>query len=132
MPQNFLLEGSALWIKGYFPYWTPSGGKRLCKSGVVEKEYFPVGSSDILEDTGVRIVEICNHPLGTFNQLVAVVELVHRKKWMEILRFAVLDLDKLFTVLLSDDGATGPGTNDQLQIYGLPLYDEIVSLLHNC
>ncbi len=127
VPDTFLTEGSALWIKGYYPYWTTGGSKALCKREMVVKEYVPVGSTDIFDDSAVRIVEICHHPLGKYHQLVAVVELVHRKRWMEILRFAVLDVDKLFTVLLSD-GESLDQSNSNLQEYGIPLYDELVRI----
>jgi hypothetical protein len=124
VPENFLVDGSAIWIQGFYPYWTPLGEQELWKMNEVPSDYFPLGTSDIFDDAAVRIVEICDHPLGKFNNLVVMVELVHRKKWMQILRFAILEADVFFAIVLCNDDRRQ--RRDRTLPAGIKLYGELV------
>lgn len=125
------MDGAAIWTKGYYPYWTPTGLKELCSSEKVPKGYFPVGTTDIFEDAAVRIVEICHHPLGQFYNMVIIIEMVHRKKWMQILRLAVLQVDKFFGMVLSNSATSSDHKISQTTRHhinnaeSVALYDEM-------
>ena len=100
----------------FYPFWTQKGEKYLCSLLNVEPGAFPIGSTDIFHESAVRLVEIIEQQMGR-DGYIAVIEFVHKKRWIQSIRFVVLDVPVLMqSVGLSDIGKT---------LTPIPLYDEV-------
>lgn len=112
-------HGKALWMETFFPFWNRKGEKYLCSLLNVEPGSFPIGSTDIFHESGIRLVEIAEEDLGRDGYIV-IIEFVHKRRWMQTVRFVVLDLPGLMqSVGLSDIGKT---------LAPVRIYDELVSI----
>jgi hypothetical protein len=113
-----LPDGRGAWVQNFFPFWLSDGSKALCsryyhtvcdshKQSHAERSSSATTESSsgsastsvksntlLFQDTAVRIVELQEHPLGA-NGVIAVIELVHHRKWNDICRYVVLDAHKL-------------------------------------
>jgi hypothetical protein len=122
-------DGSGRWLPDYFPFWTRNKRKLLSSLYQIPLHCHPVGSADIFTECSVRVIELVELTANTIisppdeskteekmcstgSNIIAVVEVVHRRRWMNILRLVVLDVPLLVQAM-------------QGKRVNIPVYDEV-------
>ncbi len=101
--QNFIaifrddVNGHALWIEKVQPFWISENQHKIICSSLDAPQIaglISMCSPDTIHDIGLRVIEIFPSILSDLG-VSAVVELVHRQKWVHIVRFVVTDISSL-------------------------------------
>lgn len=58
----------------------------------------PVGSIDMFDESFVRVVEVIEDKISD-EGLITIVELVHRRSWMNIVRFVIIGIQSVLTLV---------------------------------